>query len=78
MSGMRKRYNEMLMAISGLPVKVTKTEFTGSGHLKVFLDHHGEQRFFIYSASPSDKRALKNFKGTVLKWIRGEGETYAA
>jgi len=78
MSGMRKRQQAFLGMLEDLPVQVISTEFTGSGHLKVTLQHATRRKFFVFSGSSSDVRATKNFRSEVLKWVKQEREVHAA
>lgn len=67
---MRKRLGAFLDELHDLPVEVTEVANTGSCHFKVYLTHRGRRRFFICAGSPSDYRAIRNFKGEVTRWVR--------
>lgn len=77
MSGQRKRLNEYLDKIIDLPVQVKSCTVTRSNHVKVTLQFGEETRFFIASGSSSDVRSWRNFRGSVVKWIKEKGERNA-
>lgn len=73
----RKRLQECLDKIVDLPVEVIACKMTRSNHVKVYLSHHGETRFFVASGSPSDVRNAHNFRGQVSAWLNQKGEQNA-
>jgi hypothetical protein len=70
MSGMHKRLRGFFDVLRKLPVEVTEYKPTGSSHYKIRLSCMGQQKLFVAAGSPSDCRAIKNFKGDVARWVR--------
>lgn len=77
MSKHRKRLQEYLDRIIDLPVEVTACKVTRSNHVKVYVRHQGETRFFVAASSPSDTRSMMNFRGEISNWIRQKEKTDA-
>ena len=50
----------------GLEVELVKTKT----HLRFYCKKDGHERFFVKSASPSDKRATLNFYSDVRRWVK--------
>jgi len=74
MSGQRKRLQDFLDAIIDLPVEVTSCHHTKSNHVKVYVRHGENCRFFVVASSPSDIRSARNFRGEISKWLKQKGE----
>lgn len=72
----RKKIQVIEKAISNLGVDIVNIEPTGSTHFKVYLKRRAdeENRFFVFSSSPSDRRAMLNWKTNVRKWVRNVAE----
>lgn len=67
---MRRRALQSYSEIVGdLGAKILRVTITGSTHYKVEIEARGRRRFFVAPSSPSDRRALLNWKADVRRWI---------
>jgi hypothetical protein len=55
--------------VEDLGAKILKITITGSTHYKVEIEARGRRRVFVASSSPSDHRAILNWKCDVRRWI---------
>lgn len=69
----RKRFRD---AFAGLPVEVVDVSAPPSGHtLRVTLrSHNGSKMILMASQTPSDRRADRNNRAEVKRWLRQLGE----
>lgn len=65
----RRRLKPYLRILECLDVQVLEIERPRSGHYRFVVTARGNRRFFIVSCTPSDTRALLNWKSDVRKWL---------
>ena len=69
----KRRLKPYIQILEGLDVRLLEVEVTGSSHYKMTVEARGRKRFFIVSYSPSDRRAVLNWKSDVRRWLSEEG-----
>jgi len=67
-----KRKNPVSELLKGLGIKADFCKKTK--HIKINCSYHGETFIMIAPGTPSDHRAMKNFKANVCREIRGIDE----
>jgi hypothetical protein len=67
---MKRSLKNALGVFDDLGCEVIKHSVTGKTHYKIVVTFEGNEKFFIAPSTPSDGRALKNFRCDVKKWLR--------
>lgn len=67
MSIKRKRRIELERILDRIGATNRQISVSNGGHLKIALTHNGHKRFIITSATPSDRRGLRNFEGNARR-----------
>lgn len=66
---MKKRLRPYIDYLQGAGLEVVNIANT-KAHLKVLVTSEGNRRFFIVSATPSDRRSFENWKSDVRRWVK--------